>query len=39
MFTDHVYERTPEESYDHLLSHLASLFPAVSSEKLKKFLK
>lgn len=39
MFTDHVYERTPEESYDRLLSHLASLFPAVSSEKLKKFLK
>lgn len=38
-FTEHVYNRKPKESYDRLMSHLASLFPSVSSDSLKKFLK
>lgn len=38
-FTDLVYQRTPEESYDRLLTHLISLFPSVPEISLRKFLK
>ena len=37
-FTDAVYQRTPEESRERLLEHLASLFPSVPEAQLKKFL-
>ncbi len=38
-FTDSVYLRTPEESYERLMLHLFSLFPAVSETAVKRFLK
>ena len=38
-FTDNVYRRTPEESYERLLEHLKKLFPRVQEKDLKKFLK
>ena len=38
-FTGHVYQRSPEESYQRLMEHLISLFPGVSEQSLKKFLK
>ncbi len=38
-FTDRVYQRSPEESYQRLLDHLAGLFPAASEKDLKRFLK
>ena len=38
-FAGHVYERSPEESYERLLDHLAGLFPQASEKDLKRFLK
>ena len=38
-FTEHVYEKSPEESYHRLLTVLISLFPDVPVERLKRFLK
>ena len=38
-FSDHVYERSPEESYARLLERLATLFPYATEKQLKKFLK
>jgi hypothetical protein len=38
-FTDRVYQRTPEESYQRLLEHLKSLFPDTEEALLRKILK
>ena len=38
-FTDSVYARSPEESYERLMEHLTKLFPRVPEKALKKFLK
>ena len=38
-FTDAVYRRSPEESYNRLLDRLAALFPRATEKQLKKFLK
>ena len=38
-FSEKVYQRKPEESYERLMEHLYSLFPAVPEASLKKFLK
>ena len=38
-FTDKVYIRSPEESYERLLSHFSKLFPNESVDKLRKFIK
>ena len=37
-FTDKVYSRSPEESYERLLEHFIRLFPNEDIGKLKKFL-
>lgn len=38
-FTDHVYDRSPEESYQRVYEHLTKLFPEVGDDQIKKFLK
>ena len=38
-FTEHVYERTPEESYAKVLEHLKKMLPDVKEDIIKKFLK
>lgn len=38
-FTDNVYKRSPEESYQRILSHFKRLFPDTEESALKKFLK
>lgn len=38
-FTDNVYKRTPEESYERLLEHFSRLFPELSTERIRKFIK
>ena len=38
-FTENVYKRKPEESYERLMEHLMKLFPAEAEKSLKKFLK
>ena len=38
-FTENVYRRSPEESYERLLEHLRKLFPRVPEKDLRKFLK
>ena len=38
-FTDCAYRRTPKESYERLMDHLLSLFPAAPEKDLKRFLK
>lgn len=38
-FSEKVYQRKPAESYERVLEHLISLFPAVPETSLKKFLK
>ena len=38
-FSDAVYRRSPEESYNRLLDRLAILFPRATEKQLKKFLK
>ena len=38
-FTAHVYQRSPEESYDRILGHLAGIFPQATEKDLKRFMK
>jgi len=38
-FTDAVYKRTPEESYDRVVKHLKKILPNASEEAIKKILK
>lgn len=38
-FTQAVYRRSPEESYDRILRHFMSLFPQEDAGKLKKFIR
>ena len=38
-FTDRVYRRSPEESFEKLLAHFSSLFPDVDPSALKKFIR
>ena len=38
-FSENVYQRPPEESYERLLDHLRRLFPRVPEKELKRFLK
>ena len=38
-FREHVYDRSPEESYERLLLHLRSLFPQAPEKALRRFLK
>ena len=37
-FTDTVYARAPEASYDRVLTHLRELLPEVDETKLRKLL-
>lgn len=37
-FTDKVYSRSPEESYERLLAHLCRLLPDASISQIKRFL-
>jgi len=38
-FTDSVYKRTPEESYDRVVKHLKKILPHASEEAIRKILK
>ena len=38
-FTDTVYKRTPEESYDRILKHFRKILPHASEEAIHKILK
>ncbi len=38
-FTDAVYKRTPEESYDRVVKHLKKILPHASEETIRKILK
>ena len=38
-FTDSVYRRTPEESYERILDHFKTLFPGEDESTLRRFLK
>ena len=38
-FTDEVYRRSPEESYERILTHFKKLFPHEDEETLTKFLR
>lgn len=38
-FKENVYKRSPEESYERILSHFSSLFPDTDLKTLKKFIK
>ncbi|MBQ8994555.1 MAG: hypothetical protein IJ091_01945 [Oscillospiraceae bacterium] len=38
IFTDRVYARTPEESYERLVAHLMSMLPEAEEEKVRKFI-
>lgn len=38
-FTDAVYRRTPEESYERILSHFREMFPHEDEGALRRFLK
>ncbi len=38
-FTDAVYKRTPEESYDRVVKHLKKILPHASEEAIRKILK
>ena len=37
-FSDNVYKRTPEESYQKLMAHMRTLLPDVQEERLEKFI-
>ena len=37
-FSDNVYARTPEESYQRLMAHMRALLPEVQEETIKKFI-
>ena len=38
-FTDAVYKRTPEESYDRVVKHLKKILPHASEEAIQRILK
>ncbi|MBQ3330181.1 MAG: hypothetical protein IJG87_03275 [Ruminococcus sp.] len=38
-FTDHVYQRTPEESYERIAEHFRKLFPYEEEQTLTRFIK
>lgn len=38
-FTDHVYKRKPEESFDRIVNHLSALFPETDKTVLIKLLR
>ena len=38
-FTDSVYRRSPEESYERIFDHFRELFPDTDEETIRKFLK
>ena len=38
-FTERVYRRSPEESYERILSHFKEMFPDTDEKTLRKFLK
>lgn len=38
-FSDRVYSCSPEESYEKIATHLGRLFPQLSADKIKKFIK
>lgn len=38
-FKDRVYGRTPEESYERILSHFCGLFPNTDIEHIKRFIR
>jgi hypothetical protein len=38
-FTDEVYRRSPEESYERILAHFKTMFPSEDEKTLKKFLR
>lgn len=38
-FSDRVYRCLPEESYEKIAAHIGGLFPRLSSEKIKKFIR
>lgn len=38
-FSDRVYSCSPEESYEKIAAHLGRLFPQLSADKIKKFIK
>jgi len=38
-FTNHVYKKTPEESYDELLTHFKKILPGVDTDKIGKLLR
>lgn len=38
-FTDHVYEREPEESYERIRLHLHEILPDVNDQAIRKLLK
>lgn len=38
-FSEQVYKRSPEESYERLLDYLHHLFPQLPEQAIKKFLR
>ena len=38
-FTEEVYARTPEESYERLLDHLRKILPGADEKDIRKLLK
>lgn len=38
-FTDHVYGRTPEESYERIFEHFRKILPDAAEDKLRKILR
>ena len=38
-FTEYVYDKSPEESYEKVFTHLKTLLPGVDEAVIKKFLK
>jgi hypothetical protein len=38
-FTDEVYARTPEESYERMLEHLRKILPGADENDIRKLLK
>ena len=37
-FTDKVYDRTPEESYERVFEHLHSILPGADENAIKRFM-
>ena len=37
-FTENVYQRTPQESYQRLMEYMRALLPGTSEKELEKFL-